>query len=317
MKRAVVRGANLTQQLLSFARQQPLKSEPHDVSQLIQGFELMLRRAVGSNIQLSLEFAEPPLPILVDRTSLETSLLNLVVNARDAMPDGGQIRIISRRRFLTEDEIEDLPRGNYIEVNVTDTGNGIAKENLSQVMEPFFTTKDVGKGSGLGLSQVFGFVKQSGGHVRIKSEVNIGTSVSMLFPALKDETILAEALDESSETVLVVDDEPDVLWATSQLFDMLGYKVHEATSAEQALEILRSGTKISLVFTDILLPGGMNGIELARKLRELNPAIQIILASGYPLPALKKEHGDLDDFQFIHKPYDLDLIEKVIRAKNQ
>lgn len=315
MKRAVIRGANLTQQLLSFARQQPLKSEPHDVSQLIQGFELMLRRAVGSNIQLSLEFVEPPLPILVDRTSLETSLLNLVVNARDAMPDGGQIRIISRRRFLTEDEIEDLPKGNYIEVNVTDTGNGIAKENLSQVMEPFFTTKDIGKGSGLGLSQVFGFVKQSGGHVSIKSEVNIGTSVSMLFPALKDETILAEALDESSKTVLVVDDEPDVLWATAQLFDMLGYNVHEAASAEQALEILRTGTKISLVFTDILLPGGMNGIELARKLRELNPAIQIILASGYPLPALKKEHGDLDEFQFIHKPYDLEIIERAISEK--
>lgn len=317
MKRAVIRGANLTQQLLSFARQQPLKSEPHDVSQLIQGFELMLRRAVGSNIQLGLEFGETPLPILVDRTSLETSLLNLVVNARDAMPDGGQIRIISRRRVLADAEIDDLPEGNYVEVNVTDTGNGITKEHLPQVMEPFFTTKDIGKGSGLGLSQVFGFVKQSGGSLRIKSEVNIGTSVSMLFPALKDETILAEALDESCDAVLVVDDEPDVLWATSQLFDMLGYKVHEASSAEQALEILRTGTKISLVFTDVLLPGGINGIELARKLRELNPAIQIILASGYPLPALKKEHGDLDEFQFINKPYDLDLIEKVIHSKGQ
>lgn len=317
MKRAVIRGANLTQQLLSFARQQPLKSEPHDVSQLIQGFELMLRRAVGSNIQLGLEFGETPLPILVDRTSLETSLLNLVVNARDAMPDGGQIRIISRRRVLADGEIDDLPEGNYVEVNVTDTGNGITKEHLPQVMEPFFTTKDIGKGSGLGLSQVFGFVKQSGGSLRIKSEVNIGTSVSMLFPALKDETILAEALDESCDAVLVVDDEPDVLWATSQLFDMLGYKVHEASSAEQALEILRTGTKISLVFTDVLLPGGINGIELARKLRELNPAIQIILASGYPLPALKKEHGDLDEFQFINKPYDLDLIEKVIHSKGQ
>lgn len=317
MKRAVIRGANLTQQLLSFARQQPLKSEPHDVSQLIQGFELMLRRAVGSNIQLGLEFGETPLPILVDRTSLETSLLNLVVNARDAMPDGGQIRIISRRRVLADGEIDDLPEGNYVEVNVTDTGNGITKEHLPQVMEPFFTTKDIGKGSGLGLSQVFGFVKQSGGSLRIKSEVNIGTSVSMLFPALKDETILAEALDESCDAVLVVDDEPDVLWATSQLFDMLGYKVHEASSAEQALEILRTGTKISLVFTDVLLPGGINGIELARRLRELNPAIQIILASGYPLPALKKEHGDLDEFQFINKPYDLDLIEKVIHSKGQ
>ena len=315
MKRAVTRGATLTQQLLSFARQQPLQPEPHDVNQLINSFEFMLHRAVGSNIEINLAFIQPSLPVMVDSTSFETSLLNLVVNARDAMPEGGNIHISSRKRALANHEVEDLPAGTYVEVNVADSGTGISKEHLQHVLEPFFTTKEIGKGSGLGLSQVFGFVKQSGGTLIVKSEVGIGTSVSMLFPALDDETILAAAVDESSDAVLVVEDEPDLLWATSQIFNTLGYEVYEASSGEEALEILRKGSKISLMFTDILMPGGMNGIALARKLRESNPNIQIILASGYPLPALKKEHGDLDEFQFLNKPYSVADIAKAIRSK--
>jgi PAS domain S-box-containing protein len=315
MKRAVTRGATLTQQLLSFARQQPLQSDPHDVNQLINSFELMLNRAVGSNVIIDFEFKQSPLPVMVDSTRFEASLLNLVVNARDAMPDGGNIRITSRKRLISKGEIEDLQEGIYVEVNVTDTGSGISKENLQHVTEPFFTTKEIGKGSGLGLSQVFGFMKQSEGNLHIKSELNIGTSVSMLFPALNDKAILAEAVDETCDAVLVVEDEPDLLSATSEIFKLFGYEVHEASSGEEALELLRQGTKISLMFTDILMPG-INGIELARKLRESNPGIQIILASGYPLPALKKEHGDLDEFQFLNKPYDLSDIAKALRAKD-
>jgi PAS domain S-box-containing protein len=316
MKRAVTRGATLTQQLLSFARQQPLQPEPHDANQLINSFEFMLTRAVGTNIEIDFEFIQTPLPVMVDSTSFETSLLNLVVNARDAMPEGGKIHICSRKRVLAKDEMEDLPAGHYVEVNVTDSGTGIAEEHLQHVLEPFFTTKEIGKGSGLGLSQVFGFMKQSGGTLSIKSEVASGTTVSMLFPALDDETILADAVDESRDAVLVVEDEQDLLWATSQIFNSLGYEVYEASSGEEALELLRQGKKISLMFTDILMPGGMNGIALARKLRESNPTIQIILASGYPLPALKAEHGDLDEFQFLNKPYSLADIAKAIRSKN-
>jgi PAS domain S-box-containing protein len=315
MKRAVTRGATLTQQLLSFARQQPLQADPHDVNQLINSFELMLNRAVGSNININFEFIQTPLPVMVDSTRFEASLLNLVVNARDALPDGGNISITSRKRYIAAGEFEDLPEGNYVEVNVTDTGIGITKADLQHVTEPFFTTKEIGKGSGLGLSQVFGFMKQSDGSLHIKSEVNLGTSVSMFFPALNDETILAEAIDETCDAVLVVEDEPDLLLATSEIFKLFGYQVYEASSGEEALELLRKGTKISLMFTDILMPG-INGIELARKLRESNPSIQIILASGYPLPALTKEHGDLDEFQFLNKPYDLSDIAKAIRSKN-
>lgn len=315
MKRAVNRGATLTQQLLSFARQQPLRADPHDVNQLINSFELMLKRAVGSNININFEFVQTPLVVMVDSTRFEAGLLNLVVNARDAMQDGGSISITSRKRFITNGEFEDLPEGDYVEVNVTDTGSGITKDNLQHVTEPFFTTKEIGKGSGLGLSQVFGFMKQSDGSLHIKSEVNLGTSVSMFFPALNDETIIADAIDETCDAVLVVEDEPDLLAATSEIFKLFGFEVYEASSGEEALELLRKGTKISLMFTDILMPG-INGIELARKLRESNPSIQIILASGYPLPALKKEHGDLDEFQFLNKPYDLSDIAKAIRSKD-
>jgi PAS domain S-box-containing protein len=315
MKRAVLKGSNLTKQLLSFARQQPLKSEPHDVNQLINTFELMLNRAVGSNNTINYEFLQSPLPVMVDVTSFEASLLNLVVNARDAMPEGGNIRVTSKRRVVTSGEVEELSAGDYVEVKVTDHGTGINKETLKHVLEPFFTTKEIGKGSGLGLSQVFGFVKQSGGTIQINSEENIGTSVSMLFPALNDEMVIADAVDDTVDAVLLVEDEPELLQLTSQLFESLGYEVYQASNGEEALELLRRGTKISLMMTDISMPGALNGIELAKMLRESNPAIQILITSGYPLPALKKEHANIDEFTFINKPYFLADIAKAIRAK--
>ena len=313
MKKAVSRGASLTQQLLSFARQQPLQSKAHDVNQLINSFELMLKRAVGSNVDMRFEFIQTTLPIMVDSTRFEASLLNLIVNARDAMPGGGNIHISSRKRILADEEVEGLAKGNYIEVNVTDSGTGISKENLKHVLEPFFTTKEIGKGSGLGLSQVFGFVKQSGGSLEIKSEVDIGTSISMFFPALADDTVLSSSNSKENDGVLIVDDEPDVLNTTSQVFEALGYEVFEANSAEEALEILRKNSSIRIMFTDVLMPPGISGIQLARKVREANPAIQIILASGYPLPTLKEEHGDLDEFLFLNKPYSIADIAKATR----
>ena len=291
--------------LLPGARQQPLQSKAHDVNQLINSFELMLKRAVGSNVDMRFEFIQTTLPIMVDSTRFEASLLNLIVNARDAMPGGGNIHISSRKRILADEEVEGLAKGNYIEVNVTDSGTGISKENLKHVLEPFFTTKEIGKGSGLGLSQVFGFVKQSGGSLEIKSEVDIGTSISMFFPALADDTVLSSSNSKENDGVLIVDDEPDVLNTTSQVF--------EANSAEEALEILRKNSSIRIMFTDVLMPPGISGIQLARKVREANPAIQIILASGYPLPTLKEEHGDLDEFLFLNKPYSIADIAKATR----
>ena len=314
MKRAVQRGATLTQQLLSFARQQPLQSEAHDVNELINTFEIMLRKAVGSNIEIHFEFIQQRLPALVDGTRFEASLLNLVVNARDAMPNGGKIHITTRKRILFKDEIQGLSEGDYIEVNVTDGGTGIPKENLDHVLEPFFTTKDIGKGSGLGLSQVFGFVQQSGGSLHIQSEVDIGTSISMFFPALHDETLLSVPVKEANDIVLIVDDEADLLYATSEVFKALGYDVLQASNGDLALEIIRKEGGIKLLFTDVLMPGSVNGIQLARRVRDSNPELQIILASGYPLPALKEEHGNLDEFLFINKPYSLADIARTIRS---
>ncbi len=314
MKRAVQRGATLTQQLLSFARQQPLQSEAHDVNELINTFEIMLRKAVGSNVDLHFEFIQQRLPAMVDGTRFEASLLNLVVNARDAMPHGGKIYITTRKRILFKNEIQGLSEGNYIEVNVTDGGTGIPKENLDHVLEPFFTTKDIGKGSGLGLSQVFGFVQQSGGSLYIQSEVDIGTSISMFFPALHDETLLSVPVKEANDIVLIVDDEADLLYATSEVFKALGYDVLQASNGDLALEIIRKEGGIKLLFTDVLMPGSVNGIQLARRVRDSNPELQIILASGYPLPALKEEHGNLDEFLFINKPYSLADIAKTIRS---
>ena len=314
MKRAVQRGATLTQQLLSFARQQPLQSEAHDVNELINTFEIMLRKAVGSNIEIHFEFIQQRLPALVDGTRFEASLLNLVVNARDAMPNGGKIHITTRKRILFKNEIQGLSEGDYIEVNVTDGGTGIPKENLDHVLEPFFTTKDIGKGSGLGLSQVFGFVQQSGGSLHIQSEVDIGTSISMFFPALHDETLLSVPVKEANDIVLIVDDEADLLYATSEVFKALGYDVLQASNGDLALEIIRKEGGIKLLFTDVLMPGSVNGIQLARRVRDSNPELQIILASGYPLPALKEEHGNLDEFLFINKPYSLADIARTIRS---
>lgn len=314
MKRAVQRGATLTQQLLSFARQQPLQSEAHDVNELINTFEIMLRKAVGSNIEIHFEFIQQRLPALVDGTRFEASLLNLVVNARDAMPNGGKIHITTRKRILFKNEIQGLSEGDYIEVNVTDGGTGIPKENLDHVLEPFFTTKDIGKGSGLGLSQVFGFVQQSGGNLHIQSEVDIGTSISMFFPALHDETLLSVPVKEANDIVLIVDDEADLLYATSEVFKALGYDVLQASNGDLALEIIRKEGGIKLLFTDVLMPGSVNGIQLARRVRDSNPELQIILASGYPLPALKEEHGNLDEFLFINKPYSLADIARTIRS---
>jgi len=311
MKRAVARGATLTQQLLSFARKQPLNSEVHTVNQLINSFEPMLQRAIGSNIELSIELYQNMPPVLVDSTRFEASLLNLVVNARDAMLDGGKIHISTLLTHL--DSSQTLPAGDYVKVMVSDTGTGISPEHLKQVLEPFFTTKEIGKGSGLGLSQVLGFAQQSGGDVVIESDVGRGTTVSMLFPALQAETALSAPAEKVEELVLIVDDEPDLLASSAEVFKALGYDVITATNGEEALEVIRKTQGIMMMFTDVLMPGALNGIQLARKVRDIHPALQIILASGYPLPALQQEHGSIDEFTFINKPYSLAEIAKTIR----
>ncbi|WP_304502700.1 hybrid sensor histidine kinase/response regulator [Caballeronia sp. EK] len=306
MQRAVARGATLTQQLLSFARQQPLKVEKCNLNAVIRGIEAVLRRAADGMIEFEVRQEPRSRPVLLDVARFESALLNLVVNARDAMPDDGKIVIAVENVELSEGTVGALAAGPYVRVSVADTGSGMAPEVASRAFEPFFTTKEVGKGTGLGLSQVYGFIAQSGGDVLIRSEAGQGTVVSIYLPVATDtsgeaDTLTGPALD----AVLVVEDEPDLLEATAALFRSLGYEVLTASNGSEAMDALSRRDDIHILFTDVVMPRGIDGIQLARSTRDLRPDVRIVLASGYPLPALRAQHGQLDDFAFIHKPYRL------------
>ena len=312
MHRAVQRGATLTQQLLSFARQQPLKVEKHNLNNVINGFESMLRRAINSTISFEMKLDPALHTVLVDAPRFETSLLNLIVNARDAMPNGGSLIIGTENVILKAGDVSTLAAGSYVKVSVTDTGCGMSPDVVARAFEPFYTTKGVGKGTGLGLSQVYGFMVQSGGHVLMQSEIGKGTTVSLYLPAL------AEIADERQsgikvEKVLVVEDEPDVLTVAAELFRSIGYEVVTACNGVDALEVLKRHPDIDILFSDVIMPQGMSGIELGRRTRELYPKIKVILASGYALPALKAEYGTLDDVIFMNKPYRLSELAKTLR----
>ena len=310
MQRAVARGATLTQQLLSFARQQPLKVERCNLNAVIRGFEAVLRRAGNSTIELEIRPEPQPRPVLLDVARFEAALLNLIVNARDAMPAGGKIAITVENVEVREGTVGSLVEGPYVKVSVADTGSGMPPEVAERAFEPFFTTKEVGKGTGLGLSQVYGFISQSGGDVLIRSEPDMGTVVSMYLPIAKSASGDADSLaGPTLDTVLVVEDEPDLLDATAALFRSLGYEVLTASNGAEAMNALGRRDDIRVLFTDVVMPKGIDGIQLARSTRDRHPEIRIVLASGYPLPALKAQHGNLDDFAFIHKPYRLaDLV---------
>ncbi|AXF05441.1 PAS domain-containing sensor histidine kinase [Paraburkholderia hospita] len=304
MQRAVARGARLTQQLLSFARQQPLKVEKCNVNAVIRGFEGVLRRAADGAIELEVREESRPRPVLLDAARFEGALLNLVVNARDAMTEGGKIVIGVENVELGDGTVGMLPAGPYVLVSVADTGSGMPPEVAARAFEPFFTTRDVGKGTGLGLSQVYGFIAQSGGDVLIHSEPGRGTVVSMYLPVAKDISGDADTLTGPVlETVLLVEDEPDLLDATTELLRSLGYEVLTASNGSEAMDVLSRRVDIRILFTDVVMPDGIDGIQLARSTRGLRPDIRIVLASGYPLPALKAQHGNLSDFAFIRKPY--------------
>jgi PAS domain S-box-containing protein len=315
MRRAVERGALLTQQLLSFARQQPLMVEKYDLNRVIGDFEPVLRRAGNSAIEMDIRPVHDTRTVLLDAARFEAALLNLVVNARDAMPDGGKLVVSVENVELGAGKIGNLAPGGYVRVSVADTGSGMPPAVAARAFEPFFTTKEVGKGTGLGLSQVYGFIAQSGGDVVIDSEEGKGTTISMYLPVIEgapdDAITSAEA---RVDTVLIVEDEPDVLDAAGQLFRSIGYEVVTATNGVDAMATLARRTDIDILFTDVVMPKGMNGIQLARSARELRADLKVILASGYPLPALRDQYGRIDDFSFVTKPYRLAELAKVLRA---
>ncbi|MEE1610234.1 hybrid sensor histidine kinase/response regulator [Microvirga sp. CF3016] len=310
-QRAAERGAKLTQQLLAFSRRQPLQPNAHNPNTLIEGFEAVLRRACGEMIRLQLSLAPRIRWISVDAPQFESALLNLVVNARDAMPDGGSLKIVTGNVVLDDHDAAatTLQPGQYVSIVVQDTGFGMTPDIVNRVFEPFFTTKEIGKGTGLGLSQVYGFVTQSGGTIKVESTPGQGTRVTMLLPAQEngdhvseEETEMERPARDSAGTVLIVEDEPAVLEVASDIFDSLGYDVVTATDANEALKVLDGNPSIDVLFSDVIMPNGMNGVELSRRASEMRPNLKILLASGYPMSALPSD-GLSAGVSFISKPY--------------
>ena len=309
MRYAAERGRSLTRQLLAFSRRQHLSPVTLDVNALITNFASLLKQAVGDAVTVELDLAEVQLKAHVDAAQLETALLNLAVNARDAMPQGG--RLLIRTRLLDRPVGVRAPAldgpGPWIDVEVTDTGVGIPSTALERIFEPFFTTKDVGKGSGLGLSQVYGFVQQSGGHIIVDSTLGSGSSFR-LFLKMSDRDLEvatvaapADALRPGSGRLLVVEDDPQVLAVTVQVLRELGYEVITATHAQAALDRLETGEAVDLLFSDVVMPGGCNGVELARRAKAMRPNLKVLLSSGYVGEAAAM---GAEAFELIDKPYE-------------
>jgi PAS domain S-box-containing protein len=310
MQRAAQRGATLVQQLLTFARQQPSNPEPQNLNHVIRSFESVLRRANDKGLRFDIKLTDSLPAVQIDTSLFESALLNLVVNARDATPEGGKISIETSLIKLKENEVSTLPEGDYVIVEVRDSGHGIPPEMIPKVIEPFFTTKPTGKGTGLGLSQVYGFVKQSKGELKINSIEGQGTAIALLLPSLPAAGAATNP-GRKSEQALVVDDQPDVLDMAVELFKILGYKVYSAHSGEEAIRILNEQSSMDILFSDVAMPG-MNGVELAQQARTIVPSIKILLASGYPGKAL--EMINLEAFPLISKPYRLADIAKELRV---
>src|SRR5436305_1154965 len=323
-QRAAERGARLTQQLLAFSRRQPLRPEINNINALIEGFEAVLRRACPEPIELEMALDRRPLAANIDSAQFETALLNLIVNARDAMPKGGSVRISTGRKKLGAAEakaMSELPPGDYVTVAIADTGRGIAPGVVSRGFEPFFTTKEVGKGSGLGISQVYGFVTQSGGHVASDSKPGAGTTVTLYLPPAPAVAAGRSGRDSHATTppvgrILIVEDDPEVLDVTVEMLRTLGWEVLTAPDAPSGLSVLRRDADIDVLFSDIVMPRGMNGVELAREARRLRPELRVLLASGYPASALSAGNGagEEDEFPFLSKPYRASELARKLRA---
>jgi PAS domain S-box-containing protein len=319
--RATERGALLTQRLLAFSRKQTLNPKGLDLNELVAGMLDLLQRTLGETIEIEAESADDPWPALADPAQMESALLNLALNARDAMPVGGRLMIeTSNVRFDDEyaEAQADIAAGEYVQISVSDTGTGMPADVMEHVFEPFYTTKDVGEGSGLGLSMVYGFAKQSGGHVTVTSEENRGTTVSLYLPRATLESPEADedaAPDEPKamdETILVVEDDPDVRTLAVTLLGDLGYEVLEAGDGYSAVSAIKSRPRIDLLFTDVVLAGGMSGPEVAEEAKRLQPAMRILFMSGYPSEAMVRRGQLEQDAELLNKPFrKADLARKV------
>jgi signal transduction histidine kinase/ActR/RegA family two-component response regulator len=319
IERAASRGTALIRQLLAFARRQPLQPRTVDLEAMIRDSRPMLDRVLGEDVTLrsAVGGSQQPFLATVDPVGAESALLNLCINARDAMPNGGVITLeLSRATFDKEDANAEIEAGSYVVMGVTDTGTGIPDEYLAHLFEPFFTTKDVGRGTGLGLSMVYGFVKQTGGMVKVDSAAGRGTTIRLYFPEAREALPTpmpaepSEIVRGSGETILLVEDEPALLTLAVRLLEELGYRVISAENGAAALNLASGIEQIDLLLTDMVMPGGMNGQQLAAELRTRHPGLPVVYMSGYSGDAA--DRGGLDA-EVIAKPYDRARLASALR----
>jgi len=324
---AALSGAELTRRLLAFARRQPLKPEEVNANELVSGITRLLARTLGEDIKITLDLDPATKPVFVDRIQLETAITNLANNARDAMPAGGQLFVATRNGYLDRDYIEKHPEvefGEYVTIEISDTGQGMAPEVVERIFEPFYTTKGVGKGTGLGLSMVFGFLKQSAGHVSVYSEPGLGTTFRLYLQpsqSTSQTNVVVEAPSlqpdyKNEEIVLVVEDNPSLRTVVVRQLEAIGLRVLEAENAQMALGVLKDEPRVDLVFTDVVLPGNMDGYALARAIKENYPNLKIIMTSGFPgmrfnetklangLPLLSKPYRKQDLVRMVREVLD-------------
>ncbi len=310
---AAERGAELTRQLLAFSRKQKLSWRVTNIDDLIANLLPMLNRTIRSTpIDIEVKRCGSDCNARIDPVQAETAILNILMNARDAMPDGGTVTIAARHTRIdgTDPHFADARPGRYIGLSIADTGSGMPPEVLARATEPFFTTRDQGKGTGLGLSMVYGFMKQSNGALRIESVAGKGTTVHLLFPAATDaaEPIRRgrthdERDSRGDETVLVVEDQRDIGDLAESILNDFGYRVVRAGNGPEAIDILERGTAIDLLFTDLIMPGGMNGVMLAREAKRQRPDLKVLLTTGYAEASIERVDARGTEFDLIGKPY--------------
>jgi PAS domain S-box-containing protein len=321
---AAERGAQLTQRMLAFARKQPLQPCALDLNEVVARTATLLKRTLGEDIAVTTALGDGLRQALADPSQVEDAILNLAVNARDAMPKGGRLALETANVHLDEQyaaQNSEVSPGDYVAVIVTDSGTGMPPEVIERAFEPFFTTKDVGRGTGLGLSMVYGFIKQSRGHVKIHSQVGHGTSIELYLPAV----VGAEAAATNAapglqsdlggrETILVVEDAAPVRRMAVNMLESLGYQVRQAEDGPWALEILKMPGTIDLLFTDMIMPHGMTGRDLFHLARELRPDLKVLFTSGYSQPAIDAQADPHREGPLLNKPYRKEKLARAVRG---